>query len=435
MREAARALGRPLIHPRLAVAFGQPGQPPRPGVPLIDRPGHNMFGVPRVSCRLCGECNIGCNYGSKHTMDLTVLSRAVLAGAELRPQCEVREFRPLAAGRGYRVTYVEHRPELEGTPYSRHDLPDRMLTARYLILCAGTFGSTFLLLRMRKQYGEYFAGLSPTLGTRFSGNGDLLTVVARTRRRGADGTLQPRTISGSFGPVITSAMRTDDALDLAAVAGPLDLPGGEDAVGDRGFYTEDAGYPPLLAWLAETAPTASRWGRLFRLGWRYLLRRFGLDTGARLGAALAEFIGSADFSDTSLPLLHMGRDVSDGVMSLEGQSHLEVSYDPDTSRAYIERVRATSQRMAEVLGGTHLDNPLWLLRRLITVHPIGGVPMGRTPAEGAVDPYGRVFGCPDLYVIDGAILPGPVGPNPALTIAAIADRCALQLLDDHRRQR
>ncbi len=50
--------------------------------------------------------------------------------------------------------------------------------------------------------------------------------------------------------------------------------------------------------------------------------------------------------------------------------------------------------------------------------------MGRTADEGVVDPNGRVFGCPGLYVADGSVMPGPVGPNPSLTIAALADRFA-----------
>jgi cholesterol oxidase len=35
-----------------------------------------------------------------------------------------------------------------------------------------------------------------------------------------------------------------------------------------------------------------------------------------------------------------------------------------------------------------------------------------------------VFGCDELYVADGSILPGPVGVNPSMTIAALAERIA-----------
>src|SRR5215216_1420559 len=50
--------------------------------------------------------------------------------------------------------------------------------------------------------------------------------------------------------------------------------------------------------------------------------------------------------------------------------------------------------------------------------------MGRGPEEGVVDSCGAVFGHEDLYIADGSVMPGPVGPNPSLTIAALADRFA-----------
>ena len=58
--------------------------------------------------------------------------------------------------------------------------------------------------------------------------------------------------------------------------------------------------------------------------------------------------------------------------------------------------------------------------------------MGLNVDDGVVDSYGRVFGCCGLYVVDGAVMPGPVGPNPSLTIAALAERFSLQILDDWR---
>jgi cholesterol oxidase len=76
-----------------------------------------------------------------------------------------------------------------------------------------------------------------------------------------------------------------------------------------------------------------------------------------------------------------------------------------------------------------MNTPLWLFKRVITVHPLGGCPMGRDRSEGVVDSWGQSFDYPGLYVADGSVMPGPVGPNPSLTIAAFADRVAEGILE------
>ncbi|SFN20076.1 cholesterol oxidase [Izhakiella capsodis] len=53
-----------------------------------------------------------------------------------------------------------------------------------------------------------------------------------------------------------------------------------------------------------------------------------------------------------------------------------------------------------------------------TAHPLGGMVLGM-----ATDNYGRIHGAKNLYVMDGAALPGSAGlVNPSLTIAALAER-------------
>jgi cholesterol oxidase len=46
-----------------------------------------------------------------------------------------------------------------------------------------------------------------------------------------------------------------------------------------------------------------------------------------------------------------------------------------------------------------------------------------------IDSWGNVFGVPGLHVADGSVMPGPVGPNPSLTIAALADRFADAIIE------
>jgi cholesterol oxidase len=56
-------------------------------------------------------------------------------------------------------------------------------------------------------------------------------------------------------------------------------------------------------------------------------------------------------------------------------------------------------------------------------HAVGGCRMGDTKEMGVVDPNGEVFGNRNLFVSDGSVLP-PIGVNPYMTIAAVAERNA-----------
>ena len=85
--------------------------------------------------------------------------------------------------------------------------------------------------------------------------------------------------------------------------------------------------------------------------------------------------------------------------------------------------------ITSTLGATFQDDPLWYFNRLVTAHPLGGCPMGRDITEGVVNPYGEVFNYPNFYIADGSIMPGPVGANPSLTIAALADRFADRIFE------
>ncbi|MER5885479.1 GMC oxidoreductase [Streptomyces sp. NPDC001941] len=53
----------------------------------------------------------------------------------------------------------------------------------------------------------------------------------------------------------------------------------------------------------------------------------------------------------------------------------------------------------------------------LTYHPLGGAILNK-----ATDNYGRLYGYPGLYVIDGALIPGNTSVNPFVTITALAER-------------
>jgi cholesterol oxidase len=404
-RYAAEALGLDWQLPPLAVSFANPGQPPVPGQPLLEE--HpNLHRLPRSTCRLCGECDLGCNDGAKNTLDYTYLSRAVDAGAQVRTLCEVRRIEPRGSGGGYRAGYVQYQP---GGPHAARALT--FVTADRLVIGAGTFGSTYLLLRNRAA----FPALGPALGTRFSGNGDLLTFLRRSRRD-VGKVAVPRPLDPEYGPVITSAIRMPDTLD------------GNGPVG-RGFYIEDGGNPHFLDWVVQAAGAPGTAARLGAFAVRRLWSHLRGHPRSNLSADVAGLFGGGLPSATMLPVLAMGRDIPDGTMRLR-DGDLELDWTTQSSSAYFDRVEATLGQIAQALGAKLANTPLWLFKRVITVHPLGGVPMGNTPGRGVVDTWGEAFAYPGLHVVDGSVMPGPVGANPSLTIAAFAERAAAHIVNE-----
>jgi cholesterol oxidase len=395
-KEAAERNGMEWFHPPLAVTFANSGRPPVPGEP-IEEEVPNLHGRTRVTCQLCGECDVGCNFGAKNTLDHNYLTHAAKHGAEIRTLADVRKLAPRHGG-GYAVTYAAL-GEDEPTSHT--------LTCDRLILSAGTLGTTNLLLRNRSA----FPRLSRKLGTRFCGNGDLLTLAINCSQQ-VNGKRVPRIVDPGYGPTITTTARMPDALD-----------GGD----GRGFYLQDAGYPQHLAWILHVLAAPQTLWRWRSMGWYLVKNWLKGHPDTDVTGHIADLLQSAELSAGGLPLLGMGRDVPDGRMYLRN-GKLDVDWRRAKSDAYFDRLRTTSRGFAHALGGRFADNPIWFLKRVITVHPLGGCPMGRVPGEGVVDPDGNVFGYPGLHVADGSVMPGPVGPNPSLTIAALADRFADRML-------
>jgi len=400
MQEASTQLGLEWLLPPLALAFAGPDD--APGEPVRnDAP--NLHGRTRLTCRLCGECNIGCNYGSKNTLDFNYLSLASLHGAAIKTRCEVKEFAPRAGG-GFTIDYVDHGDAVEGEKRTIEP-PRHRITADRLILSAGSFGTTYLLLKNRHA----FPALSEKLGTRLCGNGDILMLAMKAKEDGD----RPRIVDPGFGPVITSTVRVKDE----AEGGP-----------GRAYYIQDGGHPQIVNWMIETSYQLGVLRRLIRAALRLVKLWLRLVRRSEIGREIADAFGPATLSSTSFPLFSMGRDIPDGTMKLTSDGYLDVDWTTRRSKVFFGNVRKTGEQMAHALHADFLDNLPWYLGRSLTVHPLGGCPMGRNEQEGVVDSYGRVFGYPGLYIADGSIMPGPVGPNPSNTIAALSHRIAEQLI-------
>ena len=406
LREAAQQVGLDTFHPPLAITFApEPGGRAAPKQVIPEPAYGNLHGATRLTCRLCGECDIGCNEGSKNTLDHTYLSAAKHHGADLRTLADVTSIEPLTGG-GYDVTYTQYGSDPDGTGQrSREQVTLRCAT---LFLGAGALGTTTLLLRNRVN----LPALGRALGTRFSGNGDLLTFCMGARAEGPAGGM--RLIDGAYGPVITTAIRVPDGLDE----------GGE----RRGYYVQEAGFPEFANWLIETTQVTRSMTQAAAVARDLLVHRLRRRNESTISAEVARLVGEGRLGSSALPLLGMGRDVPDGRITLR-DGELDVDWTTATSMEYFTAMRATMRKISDGLHATYYDNPLWWTKRVVTVHPLGGAPMGRHVHEGVVNSWGEAFGHPGLFVVDGSAMPGPVGPNPAFTIAALADRAVERLLE------
>jgi choline dehydrogenase-like flavoprotein len=83
----------------------------------------------------------------------------------------------------------------------------------------------------------------------------------------------------------------------------------------------------------------------------------------------------------------------------------------------------SAQQMLQTLDATNQGSTN-VYAPNVTAHPLGGAIVG-----AVCDQFGRVWGHPGLYVVDGAFIPGFVGAvNPSLTIAALAERSVERII-------
>jgi cholesterol oxidase len=385
MQEAATKIGagdrfRPLD---LAVSFDDELDTSKPDslTPAASRRFVNAQGVEQGYCVHLGNCDIGCDVDARNTLDRNYLARAEKLSAEVRPLHLVRAIEP--ADGGYRVRY-------DRLDQGRCE-PDSA-TAAIVIVAGGSINSTELLLRCR-DVTKTLPNLSDFLGRDWSSNGDFLTPALYADR-------EPMPW---LGPTITSRI---DFLDRSEVG--------------QSFWIEDGGFPNLLRDMLGQGTSAHQ----------------GL---SRVLHAIRDEVTKLGPLQRVMPWFAQGVDAGNGTLRLRrkwwlwGKQNLELDWDIAESEALIDAIVAMHKRLTVATGGTAIVPPTWsALKYLVTPHPLGGCGMGVTREDGVVDHRGAVFGYPGLYVIDGAIVPEPLGVNPSRTIAALAERAAGLIIEKGR---
>lgn len=373
--------------------------------------GPNAAGVNQPACNLCGDCCSGCNTGAKNTTAMNYLADAVAHGCHIYCGLRVRHVTKAGTG-GWRVAFLQ-----DETGREKFDHGPLHIHADTVVLGAGTLGSTEILLRSREEG----LNLSPLLGQRFSGNGDVLGF----------GYNNDQPVNGiGMG---RHAIAYDPAKDNRPPVGPtivggIDLRGAAD-ISDAMIIEEGAIPGGLSALLPSVmAATAAALGE-------------DTDEGDWAEEKLRElsslvrgpYRGAVAHTQTYLVMAHDG---SDGEMRLE-KDCLKIHWPDVGERPQFEKIAGRLRQAVAANGGKYVPNPIWtdlLGHSLITVHPLGGCTMGSNAETGVVDADCRVFdpqgGVYDgLLVCDGSVLPRSVGVNPLLTITAVAERAMMRLAE------
>jgi choline dehydrogenase-like flavoprotein len=361
-----------------------------------DHAGRTANPVPAaIESDMCTNCNwmmSGCKFDAKRSLLLNYIPAAVAHGAEVRPLHEVQRISRGDDG-GYRVHYntvdeVDYRIRTGGG----------VIDAKIIVLAAGAAATPVILQRSQDSLGQ----MPHAVGRYFSGNGERLN---------------------------TAIIDEDKARDLLGL--------------DRGDGRAYAAYQ------IGRGPSVASWDRLdgslpeFE---RYTLEQLYFPPG--LGTVLAQVpdaTGPTWFGAEKkeivrnwrswLTIFTMSEDDNEGVFGEPPQVGNSTRFSQQMFGFGTIKYRPTANTLhgwaksdadvREILEKDGLARVMPWTNDVVgayTVHPLASCRIGDDPATSALDDRHELRGHPGIFVTDSSAVPTALTVNPALTIAALAER-------------
>ncbi|WP_047868707.1 FAD-dependent oxidoreductase [Nocardiopsis sp. RV163] len=348
--------------------------------------------IDKDACVNCNWMMAGCRFEAKKSLVLNYLPAAVAHGARIRPLHEVQRLERMDDG-GYRVHYNV----IDGEDY-RITEGSGSIEARIVVLAAGAGATPVILQRSESDLGA----MPHAVGRYFSGNGERLNtaVVDEDRVRDVlglsrgDGRAYEAFQIGK-GPCVANWDRLDASLPEYSR-----------------YSLEQLYFPPALGTILAQVPGAEApsW---FGADKKEMLRRW----------------------KSWLIVFTMSEDDNEGVFGPPPPSGNAVRLSqqmlgrgPLTYRPTMNTLKGWSQSDAEVREILEKDGIArvapWTndLVGAYTVHPLASCRIGDDPHTSALDDRHELRGHPGIFVTDGSSVPGALTVNPAMTIAALAER-------------
>lgn len=381
MRDAARSLGveNTFRKTPVGVYFGRAGE-------RVDDPYFGGEGPARTGCTECGNCMVGCRVGAKNTLLKNYLPLAERAGARIEAMRTVVDLEPIGehGEGGWRVT-----SERTGA-WLRRDR--RTMTARHVVLAAGTWGTQSLLHTLRAE--GRLRHLSPRLGKLTRTNSEELGGAALVDvPRGADLTK---------GVAITSTFHVDATTHV-----------------ENCRYGKGSNAMGFFSTLLIPGDVPSRT--------RAFAREFIKRPGTLLKTVVPRRWSERTVIALVMQTLDNSIDVSPqrtrrGWKLTSAQGHGEPN--PSWIAGGHKAIHAMASELQKAVKGTAVPGGTWneLFEVPMTAHFLGGAPISDGPGTGVIDAYHRVHGYPTLSIVDGSAVSANLGVNPSLTITAQAER-------------
>ncbi|GAB2686513.1 FAD-dependent oxidoreductase [Nocardia thraciensis] len=375
MRSVAEDMGvaDTFVPTPVGVYFGEPGK-------TVPDPYFGGVGPDRTGCIECGECMSGCRHGAKNTLVKNYLGLAERAGARVHPMTTVTAIRPQPDG-----SWLVDTRRTGAWPRQRRGT----VSARHVVLAAGTWGTQQLLFRMRDT------GVLPDISAR-------LGVLTRTNSEAILGSgrieVDPE-LDLTAGVAITSSFHPTDDTHIE----PVRYGKGSNAMALLQTYLVDGGH------------RTPRWARVFATAAAHPVRTVRLLRTHRWSERTLILLVMQSL-DNSITTYTRRGPFGRRLASKQGYGEPNPAWIP----AGHEVTRRVSGKLDATPGSTWPD----IFGVPMTAHFIGGCTVGADAEHGVIDPYHRVWGYPTLSVVDGSAISANLGVNPSLTIAAQAERAA-----------
>ena len=336
-------------------------------------------GPDRSGCVLCGGCMVGCRFNAKNTLDKNYLYLAEKLGVQILSEQEVEDIKLLENGK-YILKIKKSTSFLNRT---------RFITSKNVILSGGVMGTVKLLLKC-KENGS-LKNISRRIGDYVRTNSEAIIGIKLNKKPKEDLTK---------GIAISAGFYANNNTHIETVR----YGKGQNAMALLTTFLPNRSIdvPKIISWIIT----------IIHSPFKFIMNLFPINWSQKTIILLV-----MQPINNYLKLNYKKRWWRFGGYSMNSNSNTG-----EKIPSYIKMGEDVAKKIAKKNQGHIISSYMdTLLGIPTTAHILGGACIGETEDEGVVNKNFEVFNYPNLYIIDGSVIPTNLGVNPSLTITALAE--------------